>query len=226
MGDQLFSGQWSSPRQQEVAVVDLPRVGTQMYMAHNEGVNYRSRLEEVDGQKLSLAAPLETAGDDVPKPGHQVDVYWALPRTRVILPCRLIQIVDSAPARWILEPVGTPRQSNRREYVRGGGGGPVRLADPADETFVGRLLDISEGGLRAWVARKPQVNHGETMLASVPLGKHEVEVEGAILSVRDAYDEPGHHMILTFQPGEQVARMIRQHVFAWEIAERRRFEQI
>ncbi|GIE95596.1 PilZ domain-containing protein [Paractinoplanes rishiriensis] len=206
-------------------MVDLPRVGTPMYVVHAEGVNYRSRLEAVDGNKLSLAAPLETTGPEQPRPGHQLDVFWALPRARVILPCRLIEVVDNAPFRWVLEPIGTPKQSNRREYVRGGGGGPVRLAaEEGAEAVVGRLLDISEGGLRCWVARAPQVGTGDKMQASVPLGRRDVEVDGAVLSVRDAYDEPGQHLILTFAAGERVAKAIRQHVFAWEISERRRFE--
>jgi len=41
-------------------------------------------------------------------------------------------------------------------------------------------------------------------------------------TVRAAEAEPGHHVILTFRTPEQVARVIRQHVYAWEIAERRR----
>jgi hypothetical protein len=195
-----------------------------MYVVHAEGLNYRTRLEEVDGNRLSLATPLETSGQN-PLPGNQLDVFWALPRTRVILPCKLIEIGESAPYRWVLEPVGVARQSNRREYVRGGGGGPVWLASgERDDAMVGRLLDISEGGLRCWVARAPQVGAGGRVMASVPLGKTEVEVDGSVIDVRDAWDEPGHHMILQFQAAERVARMIRQHVFAWEVAERRRFD--
>lgn len=207
-------------------MVDLPRIGTPIYVSHGEGVNYRSRLEEVDGNKLSLSAPLETTGPTRPLPGHLLDVFWAQPRTRIVLPCRLIEIGEAAPYRWVVEAVGTPRQSNRREFVRGGGGGAVRLAvDEGEEEVVGRLLDISEGGLRAWVARAPQVGTGDVMQAQVPLGTDEVDVTGAVLSVRDAYDEPGKHLILRFEPGERVARVIRQHVFSWEIDERRRDDE-
>jgi hypothetical protein len=195
-----------------------------MFLVHSEGVNYRSRLEEVDGTTLSLAAPLETTGPDVPRPGQQLDVFWALSRARVIVPCRLIEVVESAPYRWILESIGPPRRSNRREYVRGGGGGPVRLAAGEDESVVGRLLDISEGGLRCWLPEAPPIGTGGKMQASVPLGRNDVEVNGAVLSVREAYDEPGQHLILKFQAGERIARVIRQHVFSWEIEERRRFD--
>ena len=67
---------------------------------------------------------------------------------------------------------------------------------------------------------------GESMIASIPLGRNELELSGAVHTVRDAYDEPGQHVILTFRTGEREARLIRQHVFAWEIEERRRFDQL
>lgn len=210
-------------------MVDLPRIGTPMFVVHSDGVNYRSRLEAIEGDRLFLAAPLETDQEDAPAPGHLVEIFWALPRARMIVPCRMVAVTDEAPYRWLLEPVGAPRSSNRREYVRGGGGGPVRLAsDTAEqeeqqEAVVGRLLDISEGGLRCWVAQVP-AGAGEPVVASVPLGRNELELSGAVHTVRDAYDEPGQHVILTFETSEKEARLIRQHVFAWEIEERRRFE--
>jgi hypothetical protein len=154
-----------------------------------------------------------------------VEIFWALPRARMIVPCRMVDVTEEAPFRWMLEPVGAPRASNRREYVRGGGGGPVRLASDADQddTVVGRLLDISESGLRCWVSQVP-VGSGDPVVASVPLGRNELELSGAVHTVRDAYDEPGQHVILTFETSEKEARLIRQHVFAWEIEERRRFD--
>jgi hypothetical protein len=202
-------------------VAQLPRIGTAMYVVHSEGVNYRSRLESIDGETLSVAAPLETTGDDAPKPGQIVEVFWAQPRARIILPCRLVEIAES-PYRWVLEPIAAPVISNRREFVRGGGGPSVELADDEDQRINGRLLDISEGGLRCWVSSPADMKVGDKMQAWVTLGAGDVAVEGAVHTVRAAVEEPGHHVILTFRTPEQVARVIRQHVYAWEIAERRR----
>jgi hypothetical protein len=202
-------------------VAELPRVGTAMYVVHAEGVNYHSRLESIDGETLSVAAPLETTGEDAPRPGQIVEVFWAQPRARIILPCKLVEIAES-PYRWVLEPIAEPVMSNRREYVRGGGGPPVKLADYEDQLLNGRLLDISEGGLRCWVAAPGDMKVGDKLQASVALGAGEVEVEGAVHTVRAALEEPGHHVILTFRTRETVARVIRQHVYAWEIADRRR----
>jgi c-di-GMP-binding flagellar brake protein YcgR len=192
-----------------------------MYVMHAEGVNYRSRLESIDGETLSVAAPLETNESDAPRPGQVVEVFWAQPRARIILPCKLVEIAES-PYRWVLEPIAAPVVSNRREYVRGGGGPSVELAFDEQERFNGRLLDISEGGLRCWVAAPATMKVGDKIQASVTLGAGDVEVEAAVHTVRAAIEEPGHHVILTFQTPETVARVIRQHVYAWEIAERRR----
>jgi hypothetical protein len=201
-------------------VADLPRVGTAMYVVHAEGVNYRSRLESIDGETLSVTAPLETTDGDMPKPGQIVEVFWAQPRARIILPCRLVEIAES-PYRWVLEPIAAPVISNRREFVRGGGGAPVELAGDEEQRITGRLLDISEGGLRCWVAAPAEMKVGDKMQAWVTLGAGYVEVEGAVHTVREADEDSGHHVILTFRTPEQVARVIRQHVYAWEIAERR-----
>lgn len=219
-------------------MVDLPQIGTPMYISYGEGVNYRLRLEAVDGKRLSLAAPLETTGSAVPAPGGRLDVYWAMPRARAILPCRLVEIADAAPYQWVLEATGLPQPSNRRQFLRGGGGGAVTLAaelpgrlrrsatettDPDDEAVVGRLLDISEGGLRCWVSQAPPVGTGDPLRASLPLGRTLLELTGAVHTVRDAFGEPGQHVILRFQPTEREAQLIRRHLYAWEIAERRRF---
>ena len=40
-------------------MAELPRLGTPMYLVHSEETNYRSRLEAVEGDMLSVAAPLE-----------------------------------------------------------------------------------------------------------------------------------------------------------------------
>jgi len=204
-------------------VAELPRLGTAMYLMHSEETNYRSRLEAVDGGMLSVSAPLETDGAEVPRPGQTVEIFWAQPRARVILPCRLVEITDAAPYRWMLEPIGVPQPSNRREYVRGGGGPAVQLgAEPEEALLYGRLLDISEGGLRCRLPEQPAIKEGDPMSASLRLDTGDVEVTGAVHTVREATGESGYEIILIFRADEMTAQLIRQHVFTWEIAERRR----
>jgi hypothetical protein len=204
------------------ATTELPAIGTPMFLVLGEHVNFRSRLESVDSSTFTVAAPLETVGPVEFAPGHQFDVFWAPPRTRIVLPSRMIAISDEAPFRWTLAPTEAPRQSNRREFVRGGGGAAVRLAT-GDREIDGALLDISEGGLRCWIDEPAKLAPGDSLTAMVELGASgEVELTGTILTVRDApHGDPGQHIVLTFNTEESMAKMIRLYVRTWEINERR-----
>ncbi|MBL7254168.1 flagellar brake protein [Paractinoplanes lichenicola] len=204
------------------AATDLPDVGTALFLVLGEGVNFRSRLESVDGETFTVAAPLETAGPAGFTPGQEFEIFWATPRTRIVLPTRLVALSDESPFRWRLTPTAAPRQSNRREYVRGGGGAAVRLATE-EHSMEGALLDISEGGLRCWIDEPADLAPGDELRATVSLGpENEVEVTGTILTVREApHGDPGQHVVLTFTSGESLAQMIRLYVMTWEINERR-----
>lgn len=204
------------------ATTELPAVGTPMFLVLGEAVNFRSRLESVDSHTFTVAAPLEVAGPAAPAPGHQFDVFWAPPRTRIVLPTRLVAISDEAPFRWTLAPTEAPRPNNRREYVRGGGAAAVRLATD-DHEIEGALLDISEGGLRCWIDEPTTLAPGDHLRATVWLGTPgKVELSGTILTVREApHGDPGQHVVLTFDSEESLAQMIRLYVMTWEINERR-----
>jgi len=208
------------------AAVEFPEIGSPIFLVLGEGVNFRSRLESIDGDAFEVAAPLETTGPEL-APGNEFDVFWAPPRTRIVLPSRLTGMSDGAPFRWTLVPTANARQSNRREFVRGGGGAAVRLdTDAIDRPIEGALLDISEGGLRCWIDEPVPAGHGDHLRAMVWLGTAEVELSGTVHTVRDApHGEPGQHLILTFDAKEEVAQIIRRYVLAWEVAERRLNQQ-
>ncbi|GIF01677.1 hypothetical protein Ari01nite_91410 [Paractinoplanes rishiriensis] len=202
----------------------LPEVGDPIFLVLGEGVNFRSRLESVDGGSFSVAAPLETIGPAALEPGREFDVFWVPPRTRVVMPCRLIGMSDTAPFRWTLLPTGDVRQANRREFVRGGGGAAVQLdTETGTHSAQGALLDISEGGLRCWIDEALPLTAGDGVQATVWLGTDEVSLLGTVHTVREApHGDPGQHLILTFDSKDDVAQVIRQYILAWEIGERRR----
>lgn len=205
------------------ATTELPAVGTPMFLVLGEGLNFRSRLESVEADTFTVAAPLETTGPAALVPGDQFDVFWAPPRTRIVLPTRLVTISDDTPFRWTLAPIEAPRQSNRREYVRGGGGAAVRLLTEANQEFEGALLDISEGGLRCWIDEPVKLAPGDRLTAMLGLGTSgTAELNGTIHTVREApHGDPGRHIVLTFDAEEILAQMIRLYVMTWEINERR-----
>lgn len=207
----------------EPAAIPLPEIGTPVFLVLSEGVNLRSRLESVDGPAFTVAAPLEIAGPALLEPGHSFDVFWAPPRTRIVLPSQLIGMSERAPLRWSLVPTAPARIDNRRRFVRGGAGAAVRLeAEVSGQPAEGVLLDISEGGLRCWIDEPMSLTRGDRIRATVSLGASEAQLGCTVHTVRRApYGDPGQHLILTFDAMEDVAQMIRHYILTWEIDERR-----
>src|SRR5690349_7888996 len=105
--------------------VEMPEIGTPVFLVVGEGLNLRSKLESVDGGTLTVTAPLETVGLQMFEPGREVEIFWAPTRSRVVLPCRLTAVSEKPPMRWTLAPAGPARHDNRREFVRGGAGAVV-----------------------------------------------------------------------------------------------------
>ncbi|GGN24048.1 hypothetical protein FHR83_002855 [Actinoplanes campanulatus] len=212
----------SVPAAEGAPPIELPEIGTTVFLAMGEGLNLRSKLQAVEGGALIVTAPLETTGLTVFEPGREFEIFWAPPRTRVLLPCRLTAVSDSPP-RWTLVPAGGARHDNRREFIRGGAGAAVRLdAEVNGQPAEGALLDISEGGLRCWIDQPTTLSQGDRVSATVLLNTAEVRVSGVVHAVRPApHGDPGQHLVLRFDAKEDVARMIRRYVFAWEIDEYR-----
>jgi hypothetical protein len=202
---------------------ELPAVGTTIFLVLGEGVNFRTRLESAAGESFEVTAPLETTGPNAYQPGDEFEIFWMPFGTRMTMSCRLTTISDSAPYRWVLTPLGRPQQSNRREFVRGGGGAAVRLMiESGGDPVEGALLDISEGGLRCWFDEPVSLTPGDLTWATVWLGEEQVELTGTVHTVRPApHGDPGIHVILTFETEESTAQMIRLYILAWEINERR-----
>ncbi|GIF07370.1 PilZ domain-containing protein [Actinoplanes siamensis] len=206
--------------------MELPEIGSPMFLALGDGVNFRSRLEAVDEDTFSVAAPLETTGPEGFLPGYEFEVFWVPPRTRIVMPVLLKQVSDSAPFRWALFPTAEPVISNRREFARGGAGAPIRLfGEWGPQYLQGKMLDISEGGLRFWVPDATAFREGDYMRALVWLGNGEAELKGKVYAVRPANDGPGFHVVLIFKTVDPLAQMIRQYVIAWEIGERRKAQR-
>ncbi|MBB4750306.1 PilZ domain-containing protein [Actinoplanes lobatus] len=216
------AGSMSVPAVEGAPPIELPEIGGTVFLAMGEGLNLRSKLLAIDGGALLLSAPLETTGLTVFEPGREIEIFWAPPRTRVVLPCRLTEISDSPP-RWTLVPAGGARHDNRREFVRGGAGAVVQLETGVNgQSAEGALLDISEGGLRCWIDQPTTLSQGDRVEATVWLGDAEARLSGVVHTIRQApHGDPGEHLILRFGAKEDVAKVIRQYILAWEIGERR-----
>lgn len=117
-----------------------------------------SRVEDVDGGLIAVAAPRGPGDVEPPEPGEEVQLSWAGPRGLLVLAVRLLETGRDGVPLWWCEPVGGLEVHQRREFVRAPVASGWRVgvlltpvgpdAEPGVEPTSGHLLDLSEGGLR------------------------------------------------------------------------------
>lgn len=204
-------------------MIEWPEIGTPVYLVLGEGVNFTSRLTRIERDSFEVAAPLESTFLPGLEPVTPFELFWTVRRTRMVLPSRLLGTSDEAPYRWYLAPAGETREEDRREFARGGAGAAVRLMAGSDQSdHEGRLLDISENGMRCWISGAEPMKTGDPVRAVVWLGSGEADLSTQVHAIRDADEGPGRHLILRFEAPAETAAMIREYVAAWQMGERRR----
>src|SRR4051794_7017562 len=112
-----------------------------------DGEAYQSRVEDSDGKRLIVAAPFGVNTVDMPKVGTSMELAWVAGDRRQAVDVRLIELSREQPPRWSLEAIGSTRLQTRRNYVRGGGGEGVEIT-LGGIAYAGRVIDVSEGGVR------------------------------------------------------------------------------
>ncbi len=120
-----------------------------------------SRVEDVDGGLVAIAAPRGPGDLEPPRAGDELRLRWAGPRGLLVLGVRLVRVRRDGVPLWWCEPTGQLQVHQRREFVRAPAAARWRVgvvlspADPGADPVEGHLLDLSEGGLRvrvpAWV---------------------------------------------------------------------------
>jgi hypothetical protein len=142
---------------------------------------------------------------------------------RFAAPARFVGVWVDNTRTWDLRLAGEPRRQNRRGFVRGGGGEPVRLRRPDDGAapLDGHIIDVGETGVRARV-RTCNYEAGETLGVTMLLGADAVEVEGPIFAVRRIVETGYVDVVVQFQAGEAVGRTIRGYILKQQLERRRR----
>ncbi len=210
-------------------MAELPAVNSLLYITVSDDFNCRSRVEDVDGQLLTVAAPVGSGDLQIPDDGTELKVFWTGIRARYVLPVQMVGQTRDNPPRWHLRALGEPVRQTRRNFVRGGGGGPAEIVptttgegeSSTSELLRGKVVDISEGGVRCRL-QQASLTPGDPVVVRVQLGERSLEIAGTIISTRPDQDQSGVDVVVTYQPPEPDAQAIRRYVFQWEIAERRR----
>lgn len=93
----------------------------------------------------------------------------------------------------------------------------------AKGALVGWVIDISEAGARCRVRGvEEDLTPEDEVVVELALEGQTLEVDATVLAIRVA-DEPGElEVVVTYEPPERDAKVIRKHVLQWEIAQRAR----
>jgi len=186
---------------------------------------YRSRMEDVADGLLTVAAPIGVGDVEPPQVGDVFELAWADRKARHLVSVRLAALTKERPCRWLVEVDGEARRDNRRNFMRAGGGGEqVRMARPEVEDaapVLGRLIDVSEAGIRCWLA-SCDFTPGEFVQIQATLRDNSLGLVGQVLSVRQpGASGKGADLVVTYQVDEASAQVIRRYVMAYDLAERR-----
>jgi c-di-GMP-binding flagellar brake protein YcgR len=203
----------------------LPAVNTLILVVVNESADFRSRIEDVDGSKLTIAGPLGLNDLELPENGFEMELFWTFANARYRLPVKLTGRTRGRLGKWNLVAVGPPVRCNRRRFVRGGGGGSVRIIAAENrtrvETFEGHTIDICEGGVRCHL-RWTDLKVGDEVIACFSLGNRPLQLTGNVHSVRAEDNGRGVDIVVAYELPEREAQEIRRYVLQCQITERRR----
>ena len=200
----------------------VPDVNTLVDLRLGDGREFPSRIEDTDGAVWSLAAPFG-GGVEPPAPGSALEVRWTSPRGQYMAPVRLVKVIRGVVACWSVELTGSVQLDQRRRFVRAGGGEPVtvRPAAPAGAAAAaGRIVDISEGSLRCWLA-PVALGTGQDVFVTLTLDDERLAVPGTVLRAIERDGGKGLDVVVTFALGEEQAGFVRRYVMRAQLQARR-----
>jgi hypothetical protein len=203
-------------------VSDLPPINSLVDLVLLDGETYPSRVEGVDGRVYTVGAPLDLAAH-APKSGTVLEVEWVADERRQAVDMRLKAVTGGQPPLWKLQVASSVRPQSRRNFVRGGGGENADISR-GDHKVTGRVIDLSEGGVRLRVT-DDLFDGGEHVDVLLKLDGVRLSVRGSVLFVRRHPETASFDLIVTYETPEAVGRAIRGYVLKREMEARRRLRE-
>lgn len=201
----------------------LPAINALVDVSLIDGSCYPSRVEDVDGGVFTVAAPFGIPDADRPNAGASLELVWVNEGNRFAVPARFTSLTREQPHRWLVQVVGSAQRKSRRRYMRGGWGEPVRVSN-AGGTIHGRVIDMSERGVRCRVNAQDYAPDESVELA-ITLGDEVVNTAARVLIVRLHQESGGYDLVATYEPTETVSRTIRGYILRRQMEERRRMAE-
>jgi hypothetical protein len=203
-------------------VSDLPPINSLIDLVLPDGETFPSRIEGIDGKVFAVGAPLGLTAKP-PKSGLALEVEWVGEDRRHAADMRLKGVSGGSPQLWNLEVVSSVRTQSRRNYVRGGGGENADISRE-NQKITGRVIDLSEGGVRLRVG-DDLFGSGEQVDVLLKLDGDRLSVRGTVLFVRRQPETASFDLIVTYETPEALGRTIRGYVLKREMEARRRLRE-
>jgi hypothetical protein len=190
-----------------------PGINERVEITVRRGGTYRSRVEDVDGALVSLAAPLDLLVTDVPDAGLELTVRWiAGERGRYAADAVIDHVVHGHVSTWVVKITSDPEIEQNREYVRGGGGEPVELTVGENgESHRGEAIDVSERSIKA-VFKRLDIAAGTEVSLRLALEDEQMLLKGKVYRVVDQAATSEVQIVLMLDADESQAQAIRRHV--------------
>ena len=201
-------------------MTSLPAINCLVDVVLMDGEAYQSRVEDQSDKRLTVAAPFGVNVADMPKVGADMELAWVVGDRRHAVDVRLVALSKEQPPRWSLEPVGSIRLQTRRNYVRGGGGEAVEVS-MGGTAYAGRIIDLSEGGVRCRL-KEDKFDRDDRVELRLALESETIPLTGTVVFVRRDHKNVTYDVIITYEATELVCRAIRGYVLRREMEERRR----
>jgi hypothetical protein len=212
-----------------MGVTDLPGIGDPVILRDSAGLTYASRLEDIDGDVLSVARPADLRAALEYDMGLELDLLWTLSAGIGVVPTELTgTAIDQHIRLWQLTMTGDAHVEQRRDYVRVPVTGRVQLsAEPTgadDSPLDAEFVDLSEIAAQCSVPLAiddPRIEVGRTVQCRFALGDDEFSVAAEIAIVRPGATAHESRIVIRFGSSQAVADALRKQVFRIQVQMRR-----
>jgi hypothetical protein len=200
-------------------VIRLPEAGASVVLRDQAGGAHRARLVNIMEGHLGLL--LDEPRDQTFAVSSRLLVTWPDKFGLICLPCLSVRLPDQADTRLIVQVSGESWREQRRQFPRARVGGEVTLRSPEQPGLPpvrGKLIDLSEAGLRCAIdERHTALREPKTLVSVVlDLDENELELPGKVLYGRPiAREDRALEVVILFDRPVVKVELLRRHIEAF-----------
>lgn len=215
---------------------DRPSIGDPVVLRDAQGVEYASRVEDLDGDMIAVARPTDLRAALEYAEGLELELVWTLATGIHLLPVELAGTSTDHHIRlWHLAVTGDGWSAQRRDYVRVPAVGRIAIepveaeagsgesADPGSR-LEGQLVDLSEVATQCAIPvamDDPRIAIGTAVHCEFGVNGQSFAVPGTVAIVRGGAGPRDTRVVVRFDASRATGDALRKQVFAIQLAKRR-----